>query len=131
MTAGYVTGEQKINNRFKIGGRAFGGALFHRFPQPTPSEIQQPTTRTVPTHAQPHKPHAHSPYVCDNGGTWNHSLQRCDCLNGFGGKSLTVRRAQKYILNTKHLRLNFKAFGVIKWLHAQHAIVVRVKSLTV
>ena len=26
---------------------------------------------------------------------------------------------------------DFKAFGVITWLHAQHAIVVHVKSLTV
>ena len=90
MAAGYVTGEQKNDGRFKIGGRAFGGSLFHGFPQPTPSENQQPTTRTVPTHAQPQS--THSPYTCDNGGKWNHSLQRCDCLDGFGGKSLTVSR---------------------------------------
>ena len=88
MTVGYVTGEQKIEGRFKIGGRAFDGTLWEN-PQPTTSENLQPTTRTV--HAQPQKSHTHSPYVCDNGGTWNHSLQRCDCLNGFEGKTLTVR----------------------------------------
>ena len=92
MAAGYVTGEQKIDGRFKIGGRAFGGALLG---------FRQPTTRTVPTHAQPHS--THSPYICDNGGKWNHSLQRCDCLDGFGGKTLNCTKtcAQKHILNKK------------------------------
>ena len=94
MTAGYVTGEQKNDDRFKIGGRAFGGNLW---------ENPQPTTRTVHTHVQPHKPLAHSPYTCDNGGTWNYSLQRCDCLDGFVGKTLTVIRAQKHILNKKNI----------------------------
>ena len=42
-----------------------------------------------------------------------------------------LRCAQKHILNKKHLSLNFKAFGVVTWLHAQHAIMVHVKSLTV
>merc|ERR1719421_1029141 len=51
---------------------------------------QQPTTRTVHTHAQTHAPHphphtTHAPHTCDNGGTWNHSLQRCDCPTGFEG----------------------------------------------
>ena len=26
-------------------------------------------------------------YACDNGGSWNHSLQRCDCPSGFTGKT--------------------------------------------
>ena len=81
MAAGYVTGEQKIDGRFKIGGRAFGGILWGSNPQPT----------------------THSPYTCDNGGTWNYSLQRCDCLDGFVGKTLTVICAQKHILNKKNI----------------------------
>ena len=93
---------------------------------------QKPTTRTVHTHAQPHKPHTHSPYerrayVCDNGGTWNHSLQRCDCPTGFGGKTGFPSRTKMKIVGNE---VNFQEFGVIMCPHAQRAIVVLVKSLT-
>ena len=95
--------EVEAAGQAKIGGRAFGGTLPHGSHNGMTNDIldkqtasptthaaqttQQPTTRTVHTHAQTHAPHTHSPYVCDNGGTWNHSLQRCDCLTGFGGKT--------------------------------------------
>ena len=54
MAAGFVTGQQKSNDRLKIRKRAMSGTLW-------------------PT--------------CDNGGSWNHSLQRCDCPTGFVGKT--------------------------------------------
>ena len=101
MTAGCVTGQGKGDGQVKIGGRAFGGSLRHSWmtndigdrsrASPTTHEApitQQSTTRTVHNHAHPHTPHTHAPYVCDNGGTWNHSLQRCDCNTGFGGETL-------------------------------------------
>ena len=97
--------EVETAGQVKIGGRAFGGDLIHgshngmtndildkqtASPTHAAQTTQQPTTRTVHTHAQTHAPHTHSPYVCDNGGTWNQSLQRCDCLAGFAGKILIL-----------------------------------------
>ena len=97
--------EVETEGQVKIGGRAFGGSLVHNGmtndinDKPTASPTthaaqtaQQPTTRTVHTHAHPHTPHTHAPYVCDNGGTWNHSLQRCDCQTGFGGKTRKYKK---------------------------------------
>ena len=113
--------EVETAGQVKIGGRAFGGALFHGSHNGMTNDIldrqtasptthaaqttQQPTTRTVHTHAQTHAPHTHSPYVCDNGGTWNHSLQRCDCLTGFGGKS---RIFYVHSLHQKLMNKNFR-----------------------
>jgi len=86
----------EADGQVKIGGRAIGGSLGHIsnniFDRPTVNPTthaaqttQQPTTRTVHTHAHPHTAQTHSPYTCDNGGSWNHSLQRCDCPTGFAG----------------------------------------------
>ena len=103
MTAGCLNGQQKGADRFKNRGRAFGGSLNSYFVlaeiqdklkgSPT-TTTQQPTTRTV--HAHPHTPHTHAPYVCDNGGIWNHSLQRCDCPTGFSGNTRFFRNVQKW-----------------------------------
>ena len=102
--------EVEATGQVKIGGRAFGGALAgnhngmtndiqDKHPASptthTAQTTQQPTTRTVHTHAHPHTSHTHSPYVCDNGGSWNNSLQRCDCPAGFGGKTRKMIFEQK------------------------------------
>ena len=60
MAAGFVTGQQKADDRLKISKRAFGGYVV--------------TCDTCDT--------------CDNGGSWNYSLQKCDCLAGFSGRIL-------------------------------------------
>ena len=98
--------EVETAGQVKIGARAMGGSLdgwngmtndiedrptTHAAPT-----TQQPTTRTVHTHAHPHTPHTHAPYVCDNGGIWNHSLQRCDCPTGFSGNTRFFRNVQKW-----------------------------------
>ena len=94
--------EGETNGQVKIGARAWGGNLHSLTGEindkvtasPTTHAApttQQPTTRTVHTHVHPNTPHTHAPYVCDNGGTWNHGLQRCDCPTGFGGKTRIFR----------------------------------------
>jgi len=106
--------EVETDGQVKIGGRAIGGPMWPNHngmtndildrqtasPTHAAQTTQQPTTRTVHTHAQTHAPHSHphtthAPYTCDNGGTWNHSLQRCDCPTGFGGKTRIFRFVQK------------------------------------
>ena len=29
-------------------------------------------------------------YTCDNGGTWDSHLQKCNCPSGFEGKTFTI-----------------------------------------
>ena len=71
--------EVEADGQVKIGARAWGGPLTGGISGRPVHTTQQPTTRSV---------HTHAPYICDNGGTWNHSLQQCNCLSGFTGRKI-------------------------------------------
>ena len=88
MAAGFVTGQQKADDRLKIRKRASSGPLYCNNGGTWNRSLQRcedPVVSRIATH--PHRHTTHAPYTCDNGGKWNHSRQRCDCPTGFEGKT--------------------------------------------
>ena len=46
------------------------------------------------------------PRTCENGGSWNHSLKRCDCQSGFTGKKTILSEFHRGL----YMRVCYKKF---------------------